>query len=158
MVSHTMSPGCALGYWQPRTARIRFALPISRFAWPTVSFLPDWACASLTKALSKSQALDASPPFIALRASIAFCSFVSRLFVIPKGLLKVPTREIRFDSCSTAPLTVTVRLPVEELLAASVAVQFTVVGPIAKMRPDCGMQDTVVARLYPTTCPRLLMS
>ena len=95
------------------------------------------------KAFSELQARDTLPLFIAFSASIACCSLVSRLFVIPKGLLKLPTSEIRFESCASGPFTVTVKLPIVELPAASIAVQFTVVVPIVKVAPDRGKQDTL---------------
>jgi len=93
-------------------------------------------------AFNRLQAVTALPLFAAF---IAFRSFTVRLLVIPFGKLKLYTSVIRNSAWSTAPNTVTVKLPLDEFPAPCVAVQLTVVSPIAKVLSEVGVHETVGA-------------
>src|SRR5437016_13736333 len=80
------------------------------------------------------------------KASSAFCSLPIRLVLVPFGRLKLCNSEIRFAVWAEGPLTVTAKLPADELPAASVAVQRTVFMPIGKVLPEEGAQAKAGAR------------
>ena len=68
-------------------------------------------------------------------------SFVLKL---PPGAFgRLFTRSMRFVTCWDALFTWTVKLPLVEFPAASVAVQLIVVSPIGKNDPDAGAHVTV---------------
>src|SRR5436305_8237986 len=95
------------------------------------------------KALSSLQAVVVFP---AAKALMAFCRVPFRLVLVPAGRLKLSTRLTRFAVCVDGPFTVMEKLPLDELPAASDAVQLTAVVPTGNVLPDAGAHATVGGR------------
>src|SRR5436190_20622413 len=140
---------------------MRRSSAVSRSASACVSDFPACACTSLANASSFWQALGRSPAMAEASASSTVCSFAPRLVMMPCFASSARTLATTSEICVVATLTVTAKLPLAWLPDASVAVQVTVVVPIAKTALDAGAQTTagagsttsVAAAAYDTMAP-----
>src|SRR5579862_6435609 len=89
--------------------------------------------------------------FPALISASTACAWLSKLFWAPCGKLKLLIVAIIWLTWFAAPLTTTWKFALTGLLVSSlsVAVQVTVVVPMAKVLPEAGVQDTAGPGLSP---------
>src|SRR5215472_13634041 len=120
------------------------------WAWAVVSILPDWAWTWLTKA---PRSLHAEVGWLACRSASTAWSRASRLDLSPPSMLRLLTVSSRLLVWAAAPFTLTAKLAVIVLgvSSGSLTVQVTVVGPMGKVAPGDGEQETAGSRLSSST-------